>query len=88
MLVLRIAEAHRLADRRAGRLPTEQTAAICARLRDIQFPDAGVEVFVEPVQDQRFVLVLRGDGLTDQVAEFTTFTGAGDAWAEPWLLIT
>ncbi|MQC48566.1 MAG: hypothetical protein DWG77_05665 [Chloroflexi bacterium] len=33
----------------------------------MQFP--GVEVFVEPVQDQRFVLILRGEGLTDQIAE-------------------
>src|SRR5690606_18673655 len=29
----------------------------------------GVEVFVEPVQDQRFVLVLRGEGLSDQLVE-------------------
>ena len=56
-----------ITDRRAGRLPTEETARVCEALRAISLP--GVEVFVEPVQDQRFVLVLRGPGLSDQVAE-------------------
>lgn len=57
----------RITDRRAGRLPTEETAKLCEQLRAIQFP--GVEVFVEPVQDQRFVLVLRGEGMSDAIAE-------------------
>jgi 2,3-bisphosphoglycerate-independent phosphoglycerate mutase len=56
-----------ITDRRAGRLPTEETTKLCEQLRAIQFP--GVEVFVEPVQDQRFVLVLRGEGLSDAIAE-------------------
>ncbi len=57
----------RITDRRAGRLPTEETTRLCEQLRAIQFP--GVEVFVEPVQDQRFVLVLRGEGLSEAIAE-------------------
>ena len=57
----------RVTDRRAGRLPTEETTKLCEQLRAIQFP--GVEVFVEPVQDQRFVLVLRGEGLSGQLTE-------------------
>ena len=56
-----------ITDRRAGRMPTEQTAEVCRELRAITLP--GVEVFVEPVQDQRFVLVLRGEGLSDQLLE-------------------
>jgi 2,3-bisphosphoglycerate-independent phosphoglycerate mutase len=56
-----------ITDRRAGRLPTEETTQVCEQLRQIQFP--GVEIFVEPVQDQRFVLILRGEGLGDQIAE-------------------
>ncbi len=56
-----------ITDRRAGRLPTEQTRAICEELRTITLP--GVETFVEPVQDQRFILVLRAPGLSDQIAE-------------------
>ncbi len=56
-----------ITDRRAGRLATERTAEVCARLREIKLP--GVETFVEPVQDQRFLLVLRGEGLSDQLVE-------------------
>lgn len=56
-----------ITDRRAGRLPTEQTAAICEQLQAITLP--GVEVFVQPVQDQRFILVLRGEGLSPELSE-------------------
>ncbi|MSR30877.1 MAG: 2,3-bisphosphoglycerate-independent phosphoglycerate mutase [Gemmataceae bacterium] len=54
-----------ISDRRAGRPTTERCAAMCAKLKKIQIP--GVEVFVEPVREHRFVLVFRGDGLGDQV---------------------
>jgi 2,3-bisphosphoglycerate-independent phosphoglycerate mutase len=57
----------RITDRRAGRLPTEQTTQICEQLSQIELP--GVEVFVKPVQDQRFVLILRGTGLSEAIAE-------------------
>lgn len=57
----------RITDRRAGRLPTEETRAICERLQTIALP--GVETFVQVVQDQRFILVLRGPGLSDQITE-------------------
>ena len=38
-----------VADRRAGRIPTEKGAELCQMLRAIQLP--GVETFVEPVID-------------------------------------
>lgn len=56
-----------IVDRRAGRIPTSLCAQLVERLRTIRLP--GVEVFVEPVKDYRFVLVLRGDGLSPQVSE-------------------
>lgn len=56
-----------ITDRRAGRLPTEETAKVCEELRKIELP--GVEVFVEPVQDQRFILALRGEGLSDALID-------------------
>ncbi len=56
-----------IVDRRAGRLPSEQAAAIVERLRDIRI--AGLEVFVEPVREHRFVLVLRGAGLSAAISE-------------------
>jgi 2,3-bisphosphoglycerate-independent phosphoglycerate mutase len=56
-----------VADRRAGRIPTEKGAALCQMLRAIQLP--GVETFVEPVRDYRFVVVLRGEGLSGGLTE-------------------
>jgi 2,3-bisphosphoglycerate-independent phosphoglycerate mutase len=56
-----------ITDRRAGRIPTEVGARLVAKLRQITLP--GVEVFVEPVKEYRFVLVLRGSGLADGLTE-------------------
>jgi 2,3-bisphosphoglycerate-independent phosphoglycerate mutase len=56
-----------IADRRAGRIPTEKGAELCALLRQIELP--GVQTFVEPVKEYRFVLVLRGEGLEDGLTE-------------------
>ena len=54
-----------ITDRRAGRPTNDRCRAACAKLRAIRVP--GVELFVEPVKEHRFVLVIRGDGLGDQV---------------------
>ncbi len=54
-------EAGRITDRRAGRPTTERCVAMCRILQAIQVP--GVEVFVEPVREHRFVIVFRGDDL-------------------------
>jgi 2,3-bisphosphoglycerate-independent phosphoglycerate mutase len=50
-----------ISDRRAGRISSEKSAPLAVRLRDVKIP--GVEVFVEPVKEHRFVVVFRGDGL-------------------------
>lgn len=57
----------RIVDRRAGRIPTEVNARLCEKLRRIRLP--GVEVFVEPVREHRFVLVLRGPDLSADLTE-------------------
>jgi 2,3-bisphosphoglycerate-independent phosphoglycerate mutase len=54
-----------ITDRRAGRPSNEKNAAAVAKLRTIRVP--GVELFVEPVREHRFVLVVRGGGLGDRV---------------------
>jgi 2,3-bisphosphoglycerate-independent phosphoglycerate mutase len=54
-----------ITDRRAGRPSTERCVAMCRKLQEIRLP--GVEVFVEPVREHRFVVVFRGDGLGDAV---------------------
>lgn len=56
-----------ISDRRAGRLPTEESAPLAVRLRQAKVP--GVEVFVEPVKEHRFVVIFRGDGLGGNVAD-------------------
>ncbi len=56
-----------ITDRRAGRIPTEVGARLCEKLRAIHLP--GVETFVEPVKEYRFVLVLRGPELYDGLTE-------------------
>jgi 2,3-bisphosphoglycerate-independent phosphoglycerate mutase len=47
-----------ITDRRAGRIPTEKCAELCAKLSKIKV--TGVETFVQPVKEHRFVLVFRG----------------------------
>ncbi|CAN5380151.1 2,3-bisphosphoglycerate-independent phosphoglycerate mutase [soil metagenome] len=52
-------------DRRAGRPSTQRCIEMVNKLRTIKIP--GCEIFVEPVKEHRFVLVIRGDGLGDSV---------------------
>ena len=56
-----------ITDRRAGRIPTEESAPLAKKLRQVSVP--GVEVFVEPVKEHRFVVVFRGEGLGGNVAD-------------------
>ena len=56
-----------LVDRRAGRIPTEFSAPLCERLDKIEID--GVQMDVFPVQDYRFVLRLRGEGLSELISE-------------------
>jgi 2,3-bisphosphoglycerate-independent phosphoglycerate mutase len=54
-----------ITDRRAGRPTTERCQAMCRLLQGIEIP--GVELFVEPVREHRFVVVFRGDELGEAV---------------------
>jgi 2,3-bisphosphoglycerate-independent phosphoglycerate mutase len=58
-------ESGRITDRRAGRPTTERCVEMCRLLDSIRVP--GVEVFVEPVREHRFVVVFRGQSLGDRV---------------------
>ena len=55
----------KIKDRRAGRPTTERCVAMVEKMRHVKIP--GIEVFVEPVKEHRFVAVFRGDGLGDKV---------------------
>ncbi len=56
-----------ITDRRAGRIPTEECARLTEKLSKIELP--GVETFVMPVKEYRFALVLRGKGLSPEIAD-------------------
>ena len=68
-------------DRRAGRIPSEKGAELCSLLRENVQID-GVEVFIEPVKEYRYLLVLRGDGLSGEI-EDTDPQDVGEAPLEP-----
>ena len=56
-----------LVDRRAGRIPTAESAALVRKLDAIRV--SGAEAAAYPVRDHRFVLTLSGPGLEDDVSE-------------------
>jgi 2,3-bisphosphoglycerate-independent phosphoglycerate mutase len=56
-----------ITDRRAGRIPSEESGPLAIKLREVKIP--GVEVFVEPVKEHRFCVIFRGDGLGGNVAD-------------------
>ena len=56
-----------ITDRRAGRIPSDESAKVVETLKVIKIP--GVKIFVEPVKEHRFVVVFRGDGLGGNVAD-------------------
>lgn len=61
-------EEGRVIDRRAGRIPTEEGERLCGLLNEhVSIP--GVEVFLRPVKEYRFLLVLRGEGLCANIEE-------------------
>lgn len=56
-----------ISDRRAERIPTDESAPLAKKLRQVKIP--GVEIFVEPVKEHRFVVIFRGQGLGGNVAD-------------------
>lgn len=57
----------KITDRRAGRIPTEQAAPLVERLARIQL--TGVRTEVRHVREYRFVVVMRGGGLSPEIAD-------------------
>lgn len=60
-------EEGKISDRRAGRLGSDEAIPLCRELNSIKIP--GVDISVFPVKDYRLALVLRGEGLSDQVSD-------------------
>jgi 2,3-bisphosphoglycerate-independent phosphoglycerate mutase len=53
--------------RRAGRISTDKSTVLCRLLDNINIE--GVEISVLPVKEHRFVLILRGTGLSPELAD-------------------
>ncbi len=56
-----------ISDRRAGRIPSEESFKVVEKLQAVKID--GVETFVKPVKEHRFVVVWRGPGLDGGVAD-------------------
>jgi 2,3-bisphosphoglycerate-independent phosphoglycerate mutase len=54
-----------IADRRAGRIPNDESKVVVARLAEAVKEVDGVQVLWAPVKEHRALLVLRGEGLGD-----------------------
>lgn len=59
----------RIVDRRAGRLPTEESAELCRLLQERLDKVGDVEVIIRPGIEHRFVVLFRGEGLEDGLTE-------------------
>ncbi|MGM0674976.1 MAG: 2,3-bisphosphoglycerate-independent phosphoglycerate mutase, partial [Spirochaetota bacterium] len=56
-----------ITDRRAGRLSTEKNQELCELLQKITLSEGEVEV--QTIKEHRFLVVFRGDGLSDELAD-------------------
>ncbi len=64
-----------ITDRRAGRIPTEEGARLCDLLKaNVKLP--GVELFLVPEKEYRFVFVIRGEGFKRECERYRS-TGRG-----------
>jgi 2,3-bisphosphoglycerate-independent phosphoglycerate mutase len=56
-----------ITDRRAGRIASDASKLLVEKLAKIQVK--GVEIEVRPVKEHRFVIVMRGSGLSSEISE-------------------
>ncbi len=56
-----------IVDRRAGRIPNDAACRLLSMLESIQIE--GVEIFLRPVKEHRFALIMRGPGLSDALTD-------------------
>ena len=57
----------RIADRRAGRIPTGTSRRLCSILEQVRLP--GIEICVRAEKEHRACAVFRGEGLEDEVTD-------------------
>jgi 2,3-bisphosphoglycerate-independent phosphoglycerate mutase len=64
-----IDEKGKIVDRRAGRISTEKNKELCQILQKEMKELDGVQVFVYPGREHRFVILFRGEGLRDDLTD-------------------
>lgn len=57
----------KITDRRAGRIPNDESKPIIERLQGVQIP--GVKIDVRQVKEYRFAIVMRGEGLNPSLKD-------------------
>jgi 2,3-bisphosphoglycerate-independent phosphoglycerate mutase len=56
-------------DRRAGRIPTEETERLCALMCENIPEIEGVKIIIKPGKSHRFAVIFRGVGLSDKLSD-------------------
>ncbi len=56
-------------DRRAGRIPTEENAALCQSLNNALKARRGLKITLYPAKEHRFVVKFSGEGLSDALTD-------------------
>ncbi len=57
----------KIADRRAGRIPSEECKRLCEKINSEMKPISGIQLILYPGEEHRFVLIMRGKGLSDEI---------------------
>lgn len=59
----------KIVDRRAGRIPSEECKRLCEKINSEIKPISGIKLILYPGEEHRFVLIMRGEGLSDEVGD-------------------
>lgn len=56
-------------DRRAGRIPTEETVRLCKKINESIPEVEGVQIIIKPGKSHRFAIIFRGKNLSDHLTD-------------------
>ncbi|MGQ9618574.1 MAG: 2,3-bisphosphoglycerate-independent phosphoglycerate mutase [Candidatus Aminicenantia bacterium] len=59
----------KIVDRRAGRIPSEECRKLCEKINSELKPISGVQLILYPGEEHRFVLIMRGEHLSDEIED-------------------
>ncbi len=59
----------KIVDRRAGRIPSEECKRVCEKINSEIKPISGIQLILYPGEEHRFALIMRGEGLSDEIED-------------------